>query len=198
MPCGHIYCNDCLLQLFSKVITNESLYPPRCCQRNIELDTVRERLSPELCMRVEAKALELDTVDRTYCPHATCATFIPPTRAMEEEMGCPKNVTCPRCGQKACRRCKREAHFGRRCDITEDKEVLEVTQYSGFQRCKCGHVVELNTGCYHMTCRCGRQFCYLCGRVWKTCDCVQFEGQRLNTEDARVQAVPRDLRRLLR
>ena len=34
-------------------------------------------------------------------------------------------------------------------------------------------------GCYHMTCRCRRQFCYLCARTWKTCHCSQWDEKRL-------------------
>ena len=25
------------------------------------------------------------------------------------------------------------------------------------------HMIERTEGCYHMTCKCGRQFCYVCG-----------------------------------
>jgi hypothetical protein len=30
-----------------------------------------------------------------------------------------------------------------------------------------------------MTCRCSTQFCYLCAALWKTCDCRQWDDQRL-------------------
>lgn len=39
--------------------------------------------------------------------------------------------------------------------------------------------MELWQGCYHMTCRCSTQFCYLCAALWKTCDCRQWDDQRL-------------------
>ena len=36
-------------------------------------------------------------------------------------------------------------------------------------------MIELNHGCFHMTCRCKTQFCYRCGAQWKTCSCPQWE-----------------------
>ncbi|CAL8999751.1 unnamed protein product [Prunus brigantina] len=40
-------------------------------------------------------------------------------------------------------------------------------------------MVELDSGCYHITCRCGHQFCYTCGAEWKnkkaTCDCPLWD-----------------------
>jgi hypothetical protein len=39
--------------------------------------------------------------------------------------------------------------------------------------------VELSTGCFHMTCRCKAQFCYLCAARWKSCACVQWNERRL-------------------
>jgi hypothetical protein len=33
-------------------------------------------------------------------------------------------------------------------------------------------------GCCN-SCRCGAQFCYICGERWKTCACAQWHEQRL-------------------
>ncbi|KAJ8091877.1 hypothetical protein PM082_024109 [Marasmius tenuissimus] len=36
-----------------------------------------------------------------------------------------------------------------------------------WQKCPgCARLVERNEGCYHMTCRCGTNFCYKCGGLW--------------------------------
>jgi len=43
----------------------------------------------------------------------------------------------------------------------------------------CRFFVELEVGCYHMTCRCGHEFCYLCTSRWKTCSCPQWDEGRL-------------------
>ncbi|KAN0108496.1 hypothetical protein V8E51_008238 [Hyaloscypha variabilis] len=54
-----------------------------------------------------------------------------------------------------------------------------MAQEKKWKRCKCGDMIELTQGCNHMRCRCGREFCYLCGEPWRTCDCPQ-SGPRLD------------------
>jgi len=39
----------------------------------------------------------------------------------------------------------------------------------------CGQAIEKNGGCNHMTCsRCRAEFCWLCRKKWKACNCMQF------------------------
>ena len=58
--------------------------------------------------------------------------------------------------------------------------MLALAESEGWKRCPgCGHLVELSVGCYHMTCRCRYQFCYLCRAQWKTCACEQWDENRL-------------------
>ncbi len=33
---------------------------------------------------------------------------------------------------------------------------------------KCGNGVQKNGGCLHMTCKCGGQFCWTCGKAFNT------------------------------
>ena len=48
--------------------------------------------------------------------------------------------------------------------------------------------MELTHGCYHITCRCSKQFCYLCAETWKNCTCPQWDERRLLvTARARVE-----------
>lgn len=37
---------------------------------------------------------------------------------------------------------------------------------SNSQQCTCGAQIQRNGGCNHMHCRCGREFCYVCGQDW--------------------------------
>lgn len=41
VPCQHEYCRSCLEALFKASITDESLFPPRCCRQPINLSTAR-------------------------------------------------------------------------------------------------------------------------------------------------------------
>lgn len=39
-PCHHNYCRDCLRGLFKASLTDESLFPPRCCHLPFTIDSV--------------------------------------------------------------------------------------------------------------------------------------------------------------
>ncbi|KAJ6784535.1 hypothetical protein PWT90_06753 [Aphanocladium album] len=59
-------------------------------------------------------------------------------------------------------------------------DILRLARSEGCMRYfSCRTMVELNTGCNHITCRCGAEFCYVCGEEWKTCDCEQWHEDRL-------------------
>ena len=65
-----------------------------------------------------------------------------------------------------------------------------------FKQCpKCRYWVEKNEGCNHMTCRCQKQFCYVCGGDYPNCYCKT--GQR-PAELVVPPAVPVPLLRPLR
>ncbi|OSX63329.1 hypothetical protein POSPLADRAFT_1080865, partial [Postia placenta MAD-698-R-SB12] len=53
-----------------------------------------------------------------------------------------------------------------------DRAVLALGETQGWARCPgCETMIELNHGCFHMTCRCKTEFCYVCQARWKTCTC---------------------------
>lgn len=48
-----------------------------------------------------------------------------------------------------------------------------LAEEEGWKRCfVCHALVEHRDACQHMTCRCGAQFCYVCGQRWRTCNCT--------------------------
>lgn len=52
----------------------------------------------------------------------------------------------------------------------------ELAEQEGWRRCySCNVYVEHSEACRHMTCRCGAQFCYVCGAPWCTCDCTMHQ-----------------------
>ena len=88
-----------------------------------------------------------------------------------------------------CSFCKGASHNGLECPKDEaTKTVLAVARQAGWTRCyQCRTMIELTHGCYHMTCRCSAQFCYLCATPWKNCACPQWNEENLYTE-ARARA----------
>ncbi|KAK4188586.1 hypothetical protein QBC35DRAFT_522767 [Podospora australis] len=173
--CTHRYCRECIASLFQTAMTDETLFPPRCCGKPIPLDLCRPFLSPQLAGQFQAKKVEFGTPNRTYCSQPNCSTFIPP-------QGIKADVaTCGRCCATTCVSCKKAAHAGTDCpDDQATRDLLDLARAEGWQRCySCARFVELNTGCNHITCRCSAQFCYVCGDRWKSCSCPQWEEARL-------------------
>ncbi|KAG5665504.1 hypothetical protein KAF25_009629 [Fusarium avenaceum] len=171
--CSHEYCRECLVGLVSSSLQDESLFPPRCCGQNITVSEGRW-FTPQLVGQFRAKKLEFDTPNRTYCSEPSCSTFIPPAFIKVEA------ATCPRCDRRTCIHCKGAYHTGVCPSDTASQQVLQLAADSGWQKCySCSRIVELDTGCYHMTCLCRAQFCYLCGERWKTCSCPHWEEDRL-------------------
>ncbi|PVH84534.1 hypothetical protein DL98DRAFT_485129 [Cadophora sp. DSE1049] len=174
-PCTHEYCRTCLQDLFNASMTDDTLLPPRCCRQPITPTTnIRIYLTPSIAHLYSAKKIEFDTPNRTSRSNPLCSSFIRTEYVVEEK------ATCQVCEAVTCTICKGAEHGG---DCPEDealKMVLETARENQWQRCyNCHRLVELDTGCNHMTCPCSAQFCYKCGERWKTCRCEQWDEHRL-------------------
>lgn len=145
-PCNHEYCRDCLQGLFTAAIQDDSLFPPKCCRQPITLPKVRIYLTSDLVRQYEAKKIEYDTLDKTYCSNASCSRFIEIDDATHDR------VACEDCQQVTCTMCKGNMHMG---DCPKDKSLqatLALADEQGWKRCDgCKSVIELSTGCNHIT-----------------------------------------------
>ena len=147
-PCEHEYCRACLEHLFRDAMIDESFFPPRCCKQPIPLDKNQIFLVAEVARQFREKALEFSTPNRTYCHDPKCAAFIPPTNYDKAEA----IATCDTCEGRTCMNCKKAQHGGDCPDDEELSQVLQLAREQGWQRCQnCWRLVELNTGCNHMT-----------------------------------------------
>ena len=132
---------------------------------------MRTHLPATLVRAFEQKRLEYTTADRVYCHAPRCSAFLGAATVTPIPFRCSSGS----CGATTCGHCKHPAHAGRPCP-SSDEGLLAYAQARGWQRCPaCRHVVERAEGCYHMTCICKAEFCYLCATKWKTCDCPHFE-----------------------
>ncbi|KAM3433000.1 hypothetical protein MY4824_006260 [Beauveria thailandica] len=155
-PCSHDYCRTCIAGLFEAAISDESRFPARCCRQAIPLGLNQIFIPAELAGRYHAKEVEYGTLNRTYCHRSSCSTFVPPQFVRG------RTATCVKCRGRTCTDCKREAHPGDCLPDAATLDVLRLANARGWQRCSsCHHVVELSTGCNHISCRCGAQFCYI-------------------------------------
>jgi hypothetical protein len=196
-PCGHFYDIGCISNLFQSATRDESLYPPQCCRQIIPLvPQVRPHLTQALLAEFELKAEEFGTLKRVYCASPECSRFLGPLCKGFSD----KVFTCPSltCTTDTCGKC-RGRFEGRPHSCVPDAEterMLALSSASGWSRCPgCAQMIELVIGCYHMTCRCKTEFCYLCSAPWKTCKCPRWDRNRLVAVAARhVAAQPQPAR----
>ncbi|KAF9007106.1 hypothetical protein BDQ17DRAFT_1351449 [Cyathus striatus] len=176
-PCEHYYCRGCIKNLVEAFLQDESLYPLRCCQKPMTIETVVTFLSLSLQQRFQVKNREYATpaLNRVYCQNGTCSQFLGSSANGAED------IRCTACGSLTCGECKQSSHPGKLCKDNPDvAQLKELASQERWQTCPgCKSIVELNTGCYHITCRCRTEFCYVCAVPWKNCTCPQWEEHRL-------------------
>ena len=145
-PCGHAYCQECIVDLFKSAMTDETLMPPRCCRTEIPLPTVERLLGDDDVVQFTEKMREFSTKNRLYCPMATCSAFIGEASSIKG-----RRVFCPKCGIAVCAYCKTVGHsILEPCSDDKDpasKLVLELGESEGWRRCGgCRRLVELDHG----------------------------------------------------
>lgn len=139
------------------------MFPLQCCQQPFPTQTISFMLPAPLRPRFDAKVIEysIPALERVYCPNPRCSIFLG---------GENSPTTCGVCRTRLCRTCKAVAHEDRPCirntwDL--DVQFIDLAKQQKWQSChSCQAMVERTEGCPHIVCKCGGQFCYLCGRAW--------------------------------
>ena len=147
--CGHEFCHDCTREMFLGAIRDEQLYPPRCCGNVIPTGLALQLLNDEEQRDFGQRSMESTAKDRLYCADPTCSKFIPPFLIKDE------HGPCRECGRLTHVLCRSLAHPGVDCPLDEPLQgVLTLADTEKWRRCfKCRHMVELEHGCNHITCR---------------------------------------------
>ena len=159
LPCQHQYCAGCFSQLVSTALLSEDTFPPKCCLKEIPRGVLQQHLSPAEMLLFHEKALEYKVPmgSRYYCASPECAKWINTRKARRTNGG----LECPHCQFQMCTICRCRQH-GRNQDCPQDfglGAALEQAERAGWRRCYgCRTMVELNTGCRHITCKCKAQF----------------------------------------
>ncbi|KAI1735940.1 hypothetical protein F4680DRAFT_461409 [Xylaria scruposa] len=172
-PC-HNYCTPCFRRLVVSACRNEQHWPPKCCLNNIPHSTILANVDEAQRSEYRERAREwnVPVADRIYCSQPECSLFIRPEYVIPAH-------DLARCtdGHYTCTICRNAQHEGDACP--QDKDVLrtnELAAEEGWKRCYgCRAYVEHREACQHMTCRCGAEFCYVCGARWRTCACTMTQ-----------------------
>ena len=143
LPCEHQYCQPCLLRHVEVALTDETCFPPQCCERNLPLSFLETHIGADLTKKYEEKVIERADTARTYCSNRACSSYILPSNVSGNVGSC--NI----CDTKTCTACKQAAHEGE-CQPDED-DFLATATALGWKRCECGHLIERSFGCIHVT-----------------------------------------------
>ncbi|KAL2023395.1 hypothetical protein VTK56DRAFT_2752 [Thermocarpiscus australiensis] len=176
LKCRHRMCHSCLRKVFRLSIRDPQHMPPRCCTTDpIPLKHVESLFDAAFKREWNYKFWEYSTRNRLYCPSRHCGEWIKPEDIRRE--GGRRHGKCSRCRTKVCGSCGGWWHHQPDCPRDEETtQFLEQAKREGWQRChRCKAPIEIKEGCNHMTCRCGAEFCIICGGKWKTCQCPWFK-----------------------
>lgn len=170
------WCRDCVVQAFGLSLQDQSPRPRCGCRESVDITEVHHVLPTSLLQEKADKIRALDAKEPLYCAKATCARFLQDNAALADPDSQVKPVLCKDCGTTTCRFCRElmSAHDeSEKCpsgNIIEARQQL--TEGTSMRTCRCGNVIERHGGCNHMTCsECSYEFCIICNKEWKTCDC---------------------------
>ncbi|KAK2592325.1 hypothetical protein QQS21_009983 [Conoideocrella luteorostrata] len=173
----HSYCRECFVRLVTAAVQNEQQWPPKCCLNQIPFRLIERNIPHALKKTFQDRASEweLPAGERVYCHHPECAVWIRPKNIKPNK----RQALCER-GHVTCTICRGPSHGNQDCPQDFDITLTNIlAEQEGWKRCfNCHALVEHSAACQHMTCRCGTEFCYVCGLRWKTCQCTM---QQLST-----------------
>ncbi|KAK3011766.1 hypothetical protein RJ639_012432 [Escallonia herrerae] len=201
--CMHRYCITCMKQHVEVKLLHGIL--PKCphegCDIELTIESCKNLLTPKLTdiMSQLKKEASIPVTEKIYCPYPKCSALMSKSQVLEyskkefatlDRVGARK---CLNCHGTFCISCKVPWHTGITCleykrrnpnPHAEDAKLKTLAARNLWRQCvKCNHMIELAEGCYHMTCRCGFEFCYTCGAEWKnakaTCACPLWDEENI-------------------
>ncbi|KAK3135932.1 hypothetical protein QOZ80_5BG0425480 [Eleusine coracana subsp. coracana] len=204
--CAHRFCFPCMKEHVKVKLLNGML--PGCprdgCTTKLSIEGSKVFLSPPLLdiMARRVREAQIHPSQKIYCPYPKCSALmslreiIHPMQASCSKYAVDSAATlrkCLECRGSFCISCKVPWHDQMTCDDykrsfphahPEDAKLQNLAKKRLWHQCvKCKHMIELAEGCYHMTCVCGHEFCYTCGKAWKdkkaTCSCVLWHERNI-------------------
>ncbi|KAI4991492.1 hypothetical protein ZWY2020_039863 [Hordeum vulgare] len=196
--CAHRFCFSCMKEHVKQLTVEGS----------------KVFLSPRLLgiMVQRIREAQIPPAQKIYCPYPKCSALMSLSDVIQPmQESCSKYTVadsatlrkCVKCRGSFCISCRVPWHDRMTC---HDYKMMHPHAHSGdaklenlaerrlWRKCvKCQHMIELAEGCYHMTCVCGYEFCYTCGKEWKakkpTCSCPLWDEHNIIRNDLRANVV---------
>jgi len=180
--CEHTYCYDCMEEYLGVKVMNGEVLEVTCphpdCDTELQSSVIESFVTEEMF----AKYQQFQFLSRLreepnarFCPKCNEATI-----ASEEEAR-SKHLVCNNCFMAFCFDCTKEWHEGKSCEAAEKERMKNLSRAERRAREKaekdtkkyfrkqktiecpsCGALVQKSSGCNHMECKCGCEFCWLC------------------------------------
>ena len=161
LSCHHQFCTACMHLYLGSILQSKEYFkltcPSESCQ-NKDLDGVASQLlTPQELEKFNNEKseyiLSIDPLTR-WCPKPDC-------RGYNFYTG-HKILSCNTCSTLFCEDCGECYEKGHSCSLFN--EFCSYVKKSGARPCPgCRVLVQKQSGCTHMTCRCGTSFCMICG-----------------------------------
>ncbi|KAG9290368.1 hypothetical protein G9A89_007099 [Geosiphon pyriformis] len=208
LSCSHGFCLTCMGNFLNSRLGEQVVeFPIRCplnlnCTAEISERIAEKALGKNGMILWNGKFAESTMKNKVYCANKKCSIAIDWDAPLGQQN---TPIDCPLCRVTFCPSCHVTWHSGLTCQqfqalppeerSPEDRIVLQMAENEKWRRCpSCRTIVELFTGCNHITCRCKTEFCYKCGNVWdkkaESCSqkCDLWDEQMLLEERNRNRA----------
>ncbi|XP_022730487.1 uncharacterized protein LOC111285345 [Durio zibethinus] len=209
--CFHRYCFPCMKQHVEVKLLNAMVAscPHEGCNSEVTIDSCGKFLDPKLVEIISNRKKEASVAasEKVYCAFPRCSALMSKNEVLQytktvclgaEHSGARK---CVKCHRFFCINCKVPWHYDMTCydykrsnphSTKEDAMLKSLATEKLWRQCiKCKNMVELAEGCYHITCRCGFEFCYTCGAQWHnkkpTCSCPIWDERNIIRDPRRRQ-----------
>ncbi|XP_071700246.1 E3 ubiquitin-protein ligase RSL1-like [Rutidosis leptorrhynchoides] len=194
--CQHRYCYSCMRKHVEAKLLQGQL--PECphekCGSQFKVESCKVFLKPELydIMSSRIKEASIPPSEKVYCPFPNCSALMSKTE-VEEYYKCSGLKSgkrkCVKCNRFFCISCKVPWHDDIICSeyknsflfkSSNEGKLLSLATKNRWRQCiKCSNLVELKARCFHIHCRCGYEFCYICGAEYRnkkaSCTCPLWE-----------------------
>ncbi|CAI9105196.1 OLC1v1004067C1 [Oldenlandia corymbosa var. corymbosa] len=190
--CMHRYCYPCMRRHVEVKLLYGFL--PQCphehCKSELKTDDCKKFLTPELSEMMCQRFMEasIPAAEKVYCPYPSCSALMSRSEFVGDGL-----KLCKKCNRPFCSECGVIWHDNITCSeykeknpypCHEDAELKSLATKSLWRQCNmCRVMVSLVAGCNHIYCRCGYEFCYICGAAWvnkrATCTCPLWDEQNI-------------------
>ncbi|KAL8158535.1 hypothetical protein V2J09_000072 [Rumex salicifolius] len=200
--CRHRFCSSCITTHIQLKVRGGEL--PKCpqpdCRLALSIDICKMLLDPKMWTMMDqlVKESSIPGTEKVYCPSPKCSNLMSKAEALATQWGHAftsrlqeSACRCVKCYSLFCISCRVLWHSNMSCESYKigesfwnsrsvDEKLRQLAGNNKWRKCpRCSHMVELASGCNHISCRCGHQFCYVCGLEWRkkraTCSCPLWD-----------------------